>query len=115
MQHAAQNTTRATITPSNFQEICDEAVLGVDLQSWDVNAAPYELAAAVITEIHKGVCRHLRESYEEKQQLRSNDERIEEIVEVVSRHWTGPILVERVINETIRMVHEHWRERHDSR
>jgi predicted metal-binding protein len=90
-------------------------VLVVDLQRWDVNSAPYELAAAVITEVHKRVCRHLRESYQEKESLPPNDERIAEIVELVSRHWTGPILVERMINETVRMVLEHWRERHNSR
>jgi len=113
MRDAAQNTTAATITPSEFQEICNEAVLAVDLQTSDVNAAAYELAAAVITEVHKRVCRHLRESYEEQQWLPPNEERIEEIVDLVSRHWTGPILVGRMINETIRIVHEHWRERHD--
>lgn len=115
MEHAAQNTTTATITPSNFQEICDQAVLAVDLQSWDVNAVPHELAGAVIAEVHKGICRHLRKSYDEKQSLQPNDERIEEIVELVSRHWTGPILVQHMITETIRMVVEHWRERHASR
>ena len=115
MQHDPQNTRTATITPIDFQQICNEAVLAVDLQRWNVNAAPYELAAAVITEVHKGVCRQLTKSYEETESPPPNDERIEEIVELVSRHWTGPIMVERVINETIRIVVEHWRERHGLR
>ena len=109
-----QDTTKADITPSDFQEICNQAVLAVDLQRWDAKAAPYELAVAVVTEVHKGICRQLRESYQEKDSLLPNEERIEKIVKLVSRYWTGPILVERTINETIRMVLEHWRERHDS-
>lgn len=109
-----QDTTKATITPSDFQEICNQAVLALDLQRWHANAAPYELAVAVVTEVHKGICRQLRKSYQEKDSLLPNEERIEKIVKLVSRHWTGPILVERTINETIRMVLEHWRERHDS-
>ena len=105
--------TRATITPGEFQEICDRAVLAVDLQGWKADALPNDLAAALITEVHKGVCQHLGESYEDKNPTPSNEERIEGLVGLVSRHWSGPILVERTINETIRMVVEHWRERHD--
>ncbi len=90
-------------------------MLLVDLQRWDANAAPYELAAAVVTEVHKGICRQLREAYQEKEPPPPNEERIEEIVELVSRHWTAPIRVERTISETIKIVLEHWRERHDSR
>ena len=105
--------TRATITPGEFQEICDRAVLAVDIQGWKPDALPIDLAAALITEVHKGVCQKLGGSYEEKNFPLSNEERIEDLVQLVSRHWSGPILVERTINETIRMVVEHWRERHE--
>jgi hypothetical protein len=105
--------TRATITPGEFQEICDRAVLAVDLQDWNDDALPTDLGAALIAEVHKGICQQLGHCYEDKNPTRSNEERIEDLVELVSRHWSGPILVERTINETIRMVVEHWRERHD--
>ena len=105
--------TRATITPGEFQEICDRAVLAVDIQGWKADALPIDLAAALITEVHKGVCQQLGQGYEHKNPTPSNEERIEDLVELVSRHWSGPILVERTINETIRMVVEHWRERHE--
>ena len=105
-------TRRSTIPPAEFQEICDRAVVAVDLQGWHAEALP-NLGAALITEVHKGVCQQLEESYEDKNSKLSNEERIEGLVGLVSRHWSGPILVERVINETIRMVIEHWRERHD--
>ena len=104
------NTT--TLTPSGFQEICDRAVLAVDLQDWNADALPNDVAAALITEVHKGICRQLGENYEGNKAILSNEERIERLVSLVSRHWTGPILVERTINETIRMVIQHWRERH---
>ena len=103
-------TTRATITPGEFQEICDRAILAVDLQGWKADALPNDLAGALITEVHKGVCQQLGHGYEDKKRTPSNDERIEDLVELVSRHWSGPILVERTINETIRIVIEHWRE-----
>lgn len=104
---------RATITPGEFQEICDGAVLAVDLQGWKADALPNDLAAALIREVHKNVCQRLGESYEGEGAMLSNEERIEELVRLVSRHWSGPILVERTINETIRMVVQHWRERYD--
>lgn len=103
----------ATITPSEFQEICDRAVLAVDIQGWKADALPNDLAAALINEVHRGLCQKSGESYEEKNAAPSNEERIEDLVELVSRHWSGPILVERTINEAIRMVVEHWRERHE--
>ncbi len=105
---------RTTITPDQFQEICDRAMLAIDLQGWNADAFPNDLAAALITEVHEGVCRQLGQSYEAENAMLSNEERIEELVRLVSRHWSGPILVERTINETIRMVVEHWRERHDA-
>lgn len=105
--------TRATISPGEFQEICDRAVLAVDIQGWNADALPNDLAAALINEVHKGVCRQLGESYDREGTMLSNEERIEELVNLVSRHWSGPILVERTVNETIRMVLEHWRARHD--
>ena len=105
--------TRATITPGEFQEICDRAVLAVDLQEWNDDALPNDLAAALIAEVHQGVCQQLGETYEGENAMLSNKERIEDLVGLVSRHWSGPILVERIINETIRMVVEHRRERHD--
>lgn len=105
--------TRANITPGEFQEICDRAVLAVDIQGWKADALPINLASALITEVHKGVCQQLGQGYEDKNPTPSNEERIEDLVELVSRHWSGPILVERTINETIRMVVEHWRERHE--
>ncbi len=105
-------TRRVNITPGEFQEICDQVVLAVALQGWDAEALPYDLATAVITEVHKRVCRQIGESYEDTHPMSPNEKRIEEIVKVVSRHWSGPILVERTINETIRMVLEHWREKH---
>lgn len=95
------------ITPGEFQEICDQAVLAVDLEGRAVAAMPYDLASAVITEIHMRVCQHLGITYEGKQPMPPNEIRIEEIVKVVSRHWTGPILVGRTINEAVRMVLEH--------
>ena len=104
----------AIITPGEFQAICDEAILAVDLQGWPSHALPYEIASAVITDIHKRVCQQIGEPYENKHSILPHEKRIEEIVKVVSRHWSSPILVERTINETIRMVVEHWRERHDS-
>lgn len=85
-------------------------MLAIDLQRWDAKAEPYEIAVAVVTEVHKGICRQLGESYQEKDSLLPNEERIEKILKLVSRHWTGPILVERTINETIKMVLEHWRD-----
>jgi hypothetical protein len=110
-----QNSTKATITPSEFQEICDEAVLAVDLQSWQANAAPHEIAGALITEVQKGVFRRAGEACREKAPTRSNEELIDEIVTLMSRHWSGPIRVGRTINESIRMVLQHWRERHGLR
>ena len=104
----------AIITPAEFQAICDQAILAVDLQGWPADALPYEIATAVITDVHKRVCRQLGEGYNDNQPIPANEKRIEEIVKVVSQHWSGPILVERTINETIRMVLDHWRERHDS-
>jgi len=102
------------ITPGEFQAICDQAILAVDLQGWRADALPYEIAQAVITDVYKRVCLQVGEGYDHNQPITPNEKRIEEIVKVVSRHWSGPILVERTINETIRMVLEHWRERHDS-
>ena len=102
---------RNIITPREFQDICDRAVLRVDLHGWHADALPNDLAAAVIAEVHKGVCRQLGRNYEDENTALSNEERIEELVDLVSRHWSGPILVERIITESIRMVVEHWRER----
>ena len=102
-----------TITPGEFQEICDRAILAVDIQGWKADALPNDLAAALITEVYKGVCQQFGESYQDKNPTPSNEERIEDLVELVSRHWSGPILVERTINEAIRMVVEHWRERYE--
>lgn len=99
------------ITPGEFQDLCDRAVLTVDLHGWNADAFPNDLAAAVIAEVHKGVCRQLGQNYEGENTALSNEERIEELVDLVSRHWSGPILVERIISESIRMVVEHWRER----
>ena len=107
-------TSSVTITPREFQEICDQAVLAVDIQGWNADALPADLAGALITEVHKRVCQWLGESYESKAPRPPNEERMEEIVTLVSRHWSGPILVERTINETIRMVVDHWRNRQQS-
>ena len=87
--------TRATITPGEFQEICDRAILAVDFQCWKADALPNDLAGALITEVHKAVCQKLGRSYEEKNFPPSNEERMEDLVQLVSRHWSGPILVER--------------------
>ena len=105
---------RVIITPGEFQGICDQAILAVDVQGWPADALPHEIAKAVITDVHKRVCAQIGEGYDDNQSILPNEKRIEEIVKLVSRHWSGPILVERTINETIRMVLEHWRERHDS-
>jgi hypothetical protein len=107
-----ENPGRAIITPSEFQEICDKAVLTLDLQSWNANALPYEIAGALITEVQQRVCRHLGAACRDKEPSRPNEERIDQIVALVSRYWTGPILVERTINESMRMVLQHWRDRH---
>ena len=103
----------SAITPGEFQAICDQAILAVDVQRWPAEALPNEIATAVISDVYQRVCQQLGESYENRHPALPNEQRIEEIVKVVSRHWSGPILVERTINETIRMVLEHWRERHD--
>ena len=103
--------TRPIITPGEFQDICDRAVLALDFQDWNANALPNDLAGALITEVHKGVCQQLGQSYEGGHPVISNEERLEALVDLVSRHWSGPILVERIISESIRMVVEHWRER----
>ncbi len=39
--------------------------------------------------------------------------RMEEIIELVSRHRSGPILVERMVNAAVKRVREHWRKRHN--
>jgi hypothetical protein len=106
-------TSRPIITPGEFQEICDRAVLAVDLQCWNPEALPNDIAADLISEVHKGVCRQLGQRYEGENAVLPNERRIEDLVGLVSRHWSGPILVERTVYETIRMVLEHWRERHD--
>lgn len=93
----------AIITPGEFQAICDQVILAVDLQRWPADALPYEIAKAVITDLHKRVCAKIGDDYDDNQSVLPNEKRIEEIVKVVSRHWSGPILVERTINETIRM------------
>ena len=71
---------RAIITPGEFQEICDRAVLAVDIQGWKADALPIDLAAALITEVHKGVCQQLGEGYEDKIPTASNEERIADLV-----------------------------------
>ena len=103
---------KTIITPSEFQALCDRAMLTVDCQRAPADALPYDLATALITEVQKLVCEHLSENYQSEHPLPPNEKRIEALVKMVSQHWSGPILVERTINETIRMVLEHWRERH---
>ena len=104
---------QSTITPGEFQEMCDQAVLTVGCQRWPADATPYDLSRTVIAEIDRRVSRHLGENYQDQHRPTLPNERwVEEIVEMVSRHWSSPVLVERTINEATKIVLEHWRERH---
>lgn len=106
-------TEQTLITPEIFQEMCDQAILAVDRQRWPANASPDDIAGAVIYEIHERVRRHIGEDYEGGHRpLPPNERGIAEIVEKVEKHWSGPILIERRIKETVRLVLEHWRHVH---
>jgi hypothetical protein len=83
-------TSRPSITPGEFQEICDRAVLAVDLQCWNGEGDTKRYAAALISEVHKGVCRQLGERYQGDNAVLSNERRIEALVGLVSQHWSGP-------------------------
>ena len=107
-------TEKTSITPGEFQALCDQTVLAVDRQGWPADALPYDIAGAVISEIDESVRRHLGKNYQGKRRpLPPNERQIEEIAEMVSQYWSSPILVERTINATIRIVLEHWRKNHN--
>ena len=111
---APRRAEKITITPGEFQEMCDEAVLAAARQDWPADAVVYHIARAVLADIHERVCRHLGQSYDGGRDPQpANERRLEEIVELVSRHWSAPVMVEPAINGTVRMVLEHWRRRHN--
>ena len=102
------------ITPERFQEICDQAMLAVDWKNMPADASPYKVTRAVIIEIHKSVCHHLGKAYSSTnhQHLPPNEQWIEEIIEMVSKNWSSPILVESSVRETANIALEHWRHSH---
>ena len=105
-------TEKALITPEIFQEMCDQAILVVEQQKWPSDASPDDVAGAVIYEIHERVRRHIGDDEGPRRRRPLNGQHIAEIVEMVEKHWSGPILIEHWIKETVRLVLEHWRHVH---